>query len=102
MVAEPGAPLTAGESAIREAVTSFVSMGATFELLDTQVLDGGGLALVYSSWRLSGGSGPDGNPLDMTGQTTDVMRRQGDGSWRFVIDNPNGVQAFATAPAGAA
>jgi len=36
------------------------------------------------------GTGPDGAPVTLTGQNADVLRRQSDGSWRFVIDNPWG------------
>jgi hypothetical protein len=28
--------------------------------------------------------------IDIAGRHADVVRRQPDGSWRFVIDNPNG------------
>jgi hypothetical protein len=31
----------------------------------------------------------------LTGQTTDVVRRAFDGAWRFAVDNPWGVAAWA-------
>lgn len=45
------------------------------------------LALLHGDWVL------ERAPADATGQTTrglstEVVRRQADGSWRFVIDNP--------------
>lgn len=33
------------------------------------------------------GTDPDGNPLEMGSVTAEMVRRQEDGSWRFVIDN---------------
>jgi ketosteroid isomerase-like protein len=48
---------------------------------------------VYSRWRLSGGADPDGKPVDITGATTDVVRQDGEGAWRFAIDNPWGTAA---------
>ena len=36
------------------------------------------------------GTGPNGTPVMLTGRYADVLRRQDDGSWRFVIDNPWG------------
>jgi len=36
------------------------------------------------------GTGPDGERVTLTGHNADVLRRQSDGSWRFVIDNPWG------------
>ena len=50
------------------------------------------IALVLSSWSLEM-SGPDGDPIRETGTATDVMRKQTDGSWRYVIDNPGGVSS---------
>jgi ketosteroid isomerase-like protein len=32
----------------------------------------------------------DGAPMQMEARSADVLRRQPDGTWRFVIDNPWG------------
>src|SRR5262245_5727899 len=48
------------------------------------------LALVVGVWSFTG-SGADGAPVTLTGRNADVLRRQADGSWRFVIDTPWGV-----------
>jgi len=34
--------------------------------------------------------GPDGKPVTLAAKSADVLRRQADGTWRFVIDNPWG------------
>ena len=47
----------------------------------------GDIALIRTSWHLTG-TAPDGNPFDMGGQTAVVLRRQPDGNWLEVIDNP--------------
>ena len=36
------------------------------------------------------GTGPDGEPVRLAARNADVLRRQTDGTWRFVIDNPWG------------
>jgi ketosteroid isomerase-like protein len=41
------------------------------------------------------GTDPDGNDVSMTGLTSDVVRRQPDGNWLFVIDNPIGGEGIA-------
>jgi ketosteroid isomerase-like protein len=64
-------------------------MKGTLDLKVTRVLEAGGLALVAGVWSFTG-TGPDGNPVTLTGRNADVLRRQADGSWRFVIDNPWG------------
>jgi ketosteroid isomerase-like protein len=44
---------------------------------------------VIGVWSFSG-TGPDGEPVRLAASNADVLRRQADGSWRFVIDNPWG------------
>jgi ketosteroid isomerase-like protein len=64
-------------------------MKGTLDLKVTRVLEAGGLALVIGVWSFTG-TGPDGKPMKLAGKSGDVLRRQIDGSWRFVIDNPWG------------
>ena len=98
-VPQPGQPPVRGKDAIREVVGGFVATGANFTFERTDLVEGDGVAVLYSTWTLKGGSDPDGNPFDLTSQTADVVRRQFDGRWLFAIDNPWGAQAFTVAPA---
>ncbi len=47
------------------------------------------LALVTTVWSFTG-TGLDGEPVKLAAKSADVLRRQVDGSWRFLIDNPWG------------
>jgi uncharacterized protein (TIGR02246 family) len=85
---QPGS-LAHGESGIREALTGFIAMNGTLDLEVTRVLEVDDLALVVGVWSFDG-TGPDGEPVRLEAQNADVLRRQDDGSWRFVIDNPWG------------
>ena len=55
----------------------------------TRVLEAGDLALVVGVWSFTGTR--DGAPVELSARNADVLRRQADGTWRFVIDNPWGV-----------
>ena len=85
---QPGS-LNHGLAGVREALAGFIAMKGTLDLKVTRVLEASDLALVVGVWSFTG-TGPDGNPVKLTGHNADVLRRQADGSWRFVIDNPWG------------
>ncbi|MDT0353698.1 YybH family protein [Pseudonocardia charpentierae] len=84
---QPGSPVT-GHAAIREALVPFVALRGQMQLRTSAVIENGDLALVYGDWSLTGGTDPDGNSVNMEGRSTEIMRRQSDGSWRDVIDDP--------------
>ena len=85
---EPGS-LAHGAPGISEALTGFISMKGKLALDVTRVLEVDDLALVTGVWTFHG-TGPDGEPVQLAAKNADVLRRQGDGTWRFVIDNPWG------------
>lgn len=84
----PGS-LAHGISGISEALGGFISMKGTLDLEVTRVLEVDDLALVTGTWSFDG-TGPDGEPVRLEANNADVLRRQADGTWRFVIDNPWG------------
>jgi ketosteroid isomerase-like protein len=85
---EPG-NLAPGAPGVREALTGFISMQGELDLEVTRVLEVGDLALVIGAWSFNG-TGLDGEPVRLAAKNADVLRRQADGTWRFVIDNPWG------------
>ena len=72
-----------GHDGIRDALNVFLSSGARMKLDTRAVIESGeGLAVLHGAWSL-------GPPSATQGLSTEVVRRQPDGSWMFVIDNPN-------------
>ena len=86
LVPQPGTTAV-GTEAIRQAVEGLLAMKPKISLETQSPLVVGDVALTTSRWRLTGSS-PDGDPVDMNGVSAEVARRQPDGTWRFVIDNP--------------
>lgn len=83
--AQPGS-LAHGFPGIRASLAGFIAMRGKLDLKVTHVLEAGNLALVTTVWSFAG-TGPDGKPVHLGARSADVLRRQEDGSWRFVIDN---------------
>jgi uncharacterized protein (TIGR02246 family) len=91
LMPEPGT-LARGADAIREAQTGLLAITGTMEVGAKTTLTSGDLAISRCSWRLTG-AGPDGSPVDIAGDSTEVLRRQADGTWRLVFDLPWWLQA---------
>ncbi len=83
---QPGQQVS-GTEAIREAISGFFALNPRFEGQTKRLLQAGDLALAHLAWRIIG-TGPDGNPIELTDTSADVFRRQPDGTWLIVIDNP--------------
>lgn len=76
-----------GTEAIREAYRGFLSMNPTIAIETLRVFHSNeGIAMLHGRWSLSG-TGPDGE-VRMQGRNTEVVRRQTNGDWLFLIDNP--------------
>src|SRR5205085_45741 len=88
--AQPGR-LAHGMMGVRDSLSAFTAMHGRLELNVTRVLEAGGVALVVGNWSFAG-TGPDGEAVTLAGHNADVLRRQSDGTWRFVIDNPWGTE----------
>ena len=89
LLAQPGETPAKGTENIRAALQAFLATEPMFTLQVRQIFEADDLALSFADWNLTG-AGPDGEAVEMSGQTSDVLRRQPDGAWRFVIDNPFG------------
>jgi ketosteroid isomerase-like protein len=78
-----------GIQAIRAVLQGFLVRKGKIEIETQSVIQAGDIALLRSRWRLTG-SGADGKPIETAHSSTEVVRRQPDGSWRYLIDHPFG------------
>ena len=86
LVPQPGQIIT-GAQAIRAALEGFLALKGRITLETRAVVPNGDLALTIGQWTLTG-TAPDGSPVEMAGRSTEVLRRQADGTWLCVIDHP--------------
>jgi uncharacterized protein (TIGR02246 family) len=79
-----------GTDQIRPALTEFAALAPKIEYVgdpDCVIVDD--VAIVANTWTMTGRL-PDGTTVREGGLSADVLRRQGDGSWLILIDQPRG------------
>ena len=86
---EPGGQAIIGTTAIRQALSEFLGLKPKINIEARNLCQAGDIAFTSGRWSFSG-TGPDGSPVSMSGQSAEVVRRQADGTWLFAIDLPYG------------
>jgi uncharacterized protein (TIGR02246 family) len=82
---QPGARAR-GLDEIRAALTELIALGGTIESRNNYCLQVGEIALLQGEWRLVT-TAPDGSLLELGSRTAEVVRRQPEGSWLYVVDH---------------
>lgn len=77
-----GSTLT-GRAAIREMLNQILPAGMKNELVLVNLVETGDLALERTTWTMTL---PDGSTT--SGRSTVILRRQSDGGWRMIVDDP--------------
>ena len=93
VVSEPGGDVVSGPAALEENLKGYLSLAGQIDLRLQRCIRSTDLAILYSGWTMNGHA-PDGSEVSMKGQTTDVVRRQEDGTWLLAIDNPFGCEGI--------
>ena len=78
-----------GHAAIRALMAEMMAGKPKLTMKVPIVVQSGELALLVSDYTVVT-AGPDGKQTSISARGTEVVRRQADGTWRFVIDNPTG------------
>ena len=88
VVGEPGTPIS-GTRALRAMFAGFIAAKAHFTFLGHEVIQAENIALHLTPWRMAGVA-PDGTAVAAHGLSVSVLRRQPDGGWLMIIDDPYG------------
>lgn len=98
---EPGASFVAqssavvkGIGAIRQEFSGFMALKPKLTSEKHQIVEMGDVAIYYSRWTMRG-TDPAGNPVQQSGRSTDIVRRQPEGHWLIALDNPWGTDIVA-------
>ena len=87
---EDGGTMT-GLDAIRQQNAVIISLKPKFtiDFIHSTISGDGSLATTRMKCHLAGTT-PEGKPIKSTVHTLEVLRRQADGAWKYVIDDPYG------------
>lgn len=89
VVFEPGAPVSDAQ-AMRQIFTDLSALQPDISYAaGHEVIVAGDIAVHLAPWSMTGMT-PDGDPIEQEGLSVAVLRRQTDGTWKLVIDNPHG------------
>lgn len=88
VVGEPGVAVS-GSPALRAMFAGYIAVNPKFTFLDHEIIETEDVALHLNTWRMSGVA-PDGSLIEQGGLSVVVLRRQANGAWLMVIDDPFG------------
>ena len=74
-----------GVDQIRPVLQGYIDSGAKLKFDRQVAFETGEIALVQNSWILTTTGGDE-----VSGVTVEVARRQSDGTWKYIIDSPDG------------
>ena len=80
----PDGSTATGTDAIRVHLGHLVELGGSMTSLNRYAIPNGDLALVGADWEIVFTDGRE----PIAGRSAEVVRRQPDGSWRYVLDPP--------------
>lgn len=84
-----GDPLR-GLDQIRCSLEGFLELDGRLTFTPRHWLVNGDLALASISCEMHDAADADGNPVQISGVTSELLRRQPDGGWRYVVNHPFG------------
>lgn len=88
VVFEPGAPVT-DPAVLRQMFQGAFTLKPHFEYAGHEVYVQGDIAVHFAPWRMTGKS-PDGMDVENSGLSVAILRKQSDGNWLMIFDNPHG------------
>ncbi len=85
---EPGKALS-GHETLRQAFTEFVKFDPQYTFKGHEVYIADNIATHIAPWDMVG-TLPNGNRIEQSGLSVAILRKQEDGSWLMIQDNPHG------------
>ena len=92
-VVKPGIVVN-GTSGIRQALAGFMALKPTLTIDAQQIVEADDFAQYCARWNIRG-TDSAGNAMHLNGRSSSILRRQLNGTWLFLVDNPWGSDIVA-------
>ncbi len=89
-VMKPGV-VASGTAGIQQALEGFMALKPMLTIDAQQVVQAGDVAQYCARWSIKGVD-PTGTAIQLSGRSSSILRRQPDGRWLFLVDNPWGTE----------
>lgn len=87
-VMKPGV-VVSGTAGIRQALEGFMALKPTLTIETQRIVQAGDVAQYCARWSING-INPEGAAVQLGGRSSSILRRQSNGKWLFLVDNPWG------------
>ncbi|WP_413933587.1 YybH family protein [Nitrospira sp. BLG_1] len=87
-VMKPGV-VVSGTAGIRQALEGFMALKPTLTIETQRIVQAGDVAQYCARWSING-INPAGAAVQLGGRSSSILRRQSNGKWLFLVDNPWG------------
>lgn len=88
VVFEPEHPIS-DKTELRNKFIQAFQINPKFTYSGHEVFVNGNLATHFAPWTMTG-QAPDGTPITQTGLSVAILRKQNNGQWLIIFDNPHG------------
>jgi uncharacterized protein (TIGR02246 family) len=92
-VMKPGV-VVSGTAGIRQALEGFMALKPNLTIEAQQIVQAGDVAQYCARWSING-IDLTGVTVQLGGRSSSILRRQPDGRWLFLVDNPWGTDIVA-------
>lgn len=92
-VMKPGV-VVSGTAGIRQALEGFMALKPNLTIEAQQIVQAGDVAQYCARWSING-IDLTGVTVQLGGRSSSILRRQPDGRWLFLVDNPWGTAIVA-------
>lgn len=89
-LATPEKTIRTGLTEISDSLQNLLKLGGEMRSENQYAITANDIALIGASWIITTTNNLTGEKMEVRGQSAEIVRRQANGSWKYLIDHPFG------------